>query len=168
MCGAVAVGAADPVSGDAAVVAVVPVGGVASVGGAAAIGDAASCDAPPDDATAGERMLGAADVANALSLPLAMTPVPPAQVVAGSPSTGYAELSVVGDSEVGVWEMTAGAMGDTEVDEVFIVLSGSALIEFEGGRSIRVSAGDVVKLDGGARTVWTVTDTIRKVYVTPR
>ena len=132
------------------------------------IGDAASGDAEPDDPTTGERMLGAADVANAMSLPLAMTPVPAAQVVTGSPSTGYAELSVVGDSEVGVWEMTSGAMGDTEVDEVFVVLSGSALIDFEGGRSIRVSAGNVVKLDAGARTVWTVTDTIRKVYVTPR
>ena len=132
------------------------------------IGDAASGDAEPDDPTAGERMLGAADVANAMSLPLAMTPVPAAQRVTGSPSTGYAELSVVGDSEVGVWEMTSGAMGDTEVDEVFVVLSGSALIDFEGGRSIRVSAGNVVKLDAGARTVWTVADTIRKVYVTPR
>lgn len=110
---------------------------------------------------------GASDVANALALPLAMTPVPAAHVVGGSPSTGWAELSVVGGSEVGVWEMTAGAMSDTEVDEVFVVLTGAATIRFEGGRSIRVSAGDVVKLDAGARTVWTVTDTLRKLYVTP-
>ena len=113
-------------------------------------------------------MLGGTDVVNALSLPLAMTPVPDAQVVAGSPSTGWAELSVVGDSQVGMWEMTAGAMSDTEVDEVFVVLTGSATIQFQGGRSIRVSAGDVVKLDAGARTVWTVTNAFRKVYVTSR
>ena len=120
------------------------------------------------ETAAGPPMLGGTDVVNALSLPLAMTPVPDAQVVAGSPSTGWAELSVVGDSQVGVWEMTAGAMSDTEVDEVFVVLTGSATIQFQGGRSIRVSAGDVVKLDAGARTVWTVTNTFRKVYVTPR
>ena len=121
-----------------------------------------------DDVSAVDAMVGATDVAHALALPLAMTPVSDEQVVAGAPSTGWAELSVIGACEIGVWEMTVGAMSDTEVDEVFVVLAGAATIEFEGGRSIRVSAGDVVKLDAGARTIWTVTEPLRKIYVTPR
>jgi uncharacterized cupin superfamily protein len=51
---------------------------------------------------------------------------------------------------------------------VFVVLSGCATIDFEdGGNPIEVRAGDVVHLRDGQRTRWTVTETLRKVYVTP-
>ena len=47
-----------------------------------------------------------------------------------------------GGRMIGVWEMSVGAMRDVEADEVFIVLA-------------------------GASTIWTVRQTLRKVYVAP-
>ena len=61
--------------------------------------------------------------------------------------------------------MTPGAARDVEADEVFVVLSGSATIEFEDGREVLVQPGDVVTLVQGQRTLWTVTEPLRKVYV---
>lgn len=93
--------------------------------------------------------------------------VPADQVVGGRPQTGVATLGQFGGLEVGIWEMTPGVMRDVESDEVFVVLAGSALIDFEDGTtSLTVRAGDVVRLAAGARTVWTVTETLRKVYFT--
>jgi uncharacterized cupin superfamily protein len=101
-------------------------------------------------------------------LELEREPVPPAQVAAGSPSTGLAVLGEFAGSEIGVWELTPGVVHDVEADEVFVVLSGCATIDFEdGGNPIEVRAGDVVHLRDGQRTRWTVTETLRKVYVTP-
>lgn len=89
------------------------------------------------------------------------------QVVDGNPRTGVAALGKFGGLEVGVWEMTPGVMRDVESDEVFVVLAGSAQIEFDDGSTpLAVHRGDVVRLARGARTVWTVTETLRKVYLT--
>jgi uncharacterized cupin superfamily protein len=89
------------------------------------------------------------------------------QVVDGRPRTGVATLGRFGDLDVGVWEMTPGVMRDVESEELFVVLCGSARIEFEDGAPpLNVAAGDVVRLADGARTVWTVNETIRKVYLT--
>src|SRR4051812_26298090 len=69
--------------------------------------------------------------------------------------------------EVGVWEMTPGVMTDVEADEVFVVVAGSATVEFgDGSQSLRIGPGDVVRLAAGAETVWTVSETLRKVYLT--
>lgn len=89
------------------------------------------------------------------------------QVVDGKPRTGVASLGSFGGLEVGVWEMTPGTMRDVESEEVFVVLSGSARVEFDDGTApLSLGAGDVVRLAAGARTVWTVTETLRKVYLT--
>jgi len=53
---------------------------------------------------------------------------------------------------------------DVEVDEVFVVLSGRATIEFEEGRILEVGPGDVAVPPEGAATRWTVHETLRKVY----
>ncbi len=108
-------------------------------------------------------------VADAAGVVLEHEPVPEAQLVAGAPTTGWASLGeTVDGSEVGVWEMTPGAMSDVEADEVFVVLRGHATVEFSDGRpAIELAPGSVARLDAGAETVWTVTETLRKVYVTP-
>ncbi len=63
--------------------------------------------------------------------------------------------------------MTPGVMTDVEADEVFVVVSGSATVEFgDGSQSLRLGPGDVVRLAAGAETVWTVSQTLRKVYLT--
>lgn len=104
-------------------------------------------------------------VVDAALLPLTHEPLPGAQVRAGSPTTAVAELT----DFVGVWEHTPGVSTDVEADEVFVVLSGSATIAFEEPSlpSIEVGPGSVVRLAEGMRTVWTVRETLRKVYITP-
>jgi uncharacterized cupin superfamily protein len=102
----------------------------------------------------------------ASALDLDTQPVAPDQTVSGQPRTAVHTLTEFGGLEVGVWEMTPGVMSDVESDEVFVVLSGSATVEFaDESETLHVQTGDVVRLAAGARTVWTVTETIRKVYL---
>jgi len=110
-------------------------------------------------------------VTDAATVALTHEPVPPDQVVAGAPTTGLLELDALGGeevgAEVGIWEMTPGAMRDVEADEVFVVLAGAATVAFEdpGLAPIELHPGSVVRLTAGMRTVWTVRETLRKVYL---
>lgn len=98
--------------------------------------------------------------------PLVLEPLPPASVRQGSPRAGVRALARVVGAEVGVWELTAGTVTDVEVDEVFVVLSGSATVGFEDGETIDLGPGVTVHLRAGDRTTWTVHTPLRKVYVT--
>jgi uncharacterized cupin superfamily protein len=94
------------------------------------------------------------------------TDVPADQIVAGTPRTGHLLLSEHKKRTVGVWEMTAGSMSDTETDEFFVVIDGAATVRFlDDDTEIVLAPGDVVQLHEGSRTIWTVDDVIRKVYV---
>jgi uncharacterized cupin superfamily protein len=90
-------------------------------------------------------------------------------VVSGDPAQGVAEIGTIGNAEVGIWELRGGVVTDTEVDELFVVLSGGASIEMldgpEAGTTVVVGPGDVMRLVAGTRTRWTVEDHIRKVYI---
>jgi uncharacterized cupin superfamily protein len=101
------------------------------------------------------------------ALALTHEPLPADEVVDGAPTTAVHELATLGGVEVGVWEMTPGTATDTEADEVFVVLSGRATISFasSGLPDLEVGPGSVVRLAEGMRTTWTVTETLRKVYV---
>ena len=104
-------------------------------------------------------------VVHASGIGLRHEPVPPAQSVRDAPSTAVAILGTFADREVGVWEMSAGVMTDTEADELFVVVSGAATVEFaDGSPALTLGPGDVVRLAAGTETVWTVTETLRKVY----
>ena len=106
-------------------------------------------------------------VVHAAALTLDHQPVPSAQSVSGEPTTAADALDDFGGLEVGVWEMTPGVMNDVEADEVFVVLSGAATVEFAAGSdTLHLGPGDVVRLTAGAETVWTVTETLRKIYLT--
>ncbi len=91
------------------------------------------------------------------------------ELVSGAPTIGYLDIGTTVDgAEVGVWEITPGVVRDVEEEEIFVVLKGRATIEFADGRpAIEVSAGSVVRLDGGMGTTWTVHETLRKIYVLP-
>ncbi|MEV7808987.1 cupin domain-containing protein [Microbispora sp. NPDC088329] len=91
-------------------------------------------------------------------------PLDPAQIVSGAPEVRHLELASGTDLAVGVWQHGPGVSTDTEADEVFVVLGGSATIEVEDGPVLDVGPGDVVLMPAGARTVWTVHETLRKVY----
>jgi uncharacterized protein len=103
----------------------------------------------------------------AATLDLDHEPVPADQSVRGEPTTAATAVDEFGGLEVGVWEMTPGVMTDVEADEVFVVVSGSATVEFgDGSPTLQIGVGDVVRLAAGAETVWTVSQTLRKVYLT--
>lgn len=101
------------------------------------------------------------------ALPLAHEHLPADEVLAGAPTSAVQELATLGGIEIGVWEMTPGTATDTEADEVFVVLSGRATIAFasSGLPDLEVGPGSVVRLAEGMRTTWTVTETLRKIYV---
>jgi uncharacterized cupin superfamily protein len=106
-------------------------------------------------------------VVHAVALDLEHQPVPAEQSVNGEPTTAAMALTEFEGLEVGVWELTPGVMSDVEAEEVFVVLSGCATVEFaDGSPTLRLGSGDVVRLAHGAKTIWTVTETLRKVYLT--
>jgi uncharacterized cupin superfamily protein len=90
----------------------------------------------------------------------------PSQVVAGTPQVSELVLSESADGRVvrGIWQMTPGVVTDTEADELFVVLSGRATIEFEDGTVLNVGPGDAALLTACAKTRWTIHETLRKVY----
>jgi uncharacterized protein len=108
---------------------------------------------------------------DAAALPLDHEPLPPEQVVSGEPTTASATLDDRDGREIGVWEMTPGTATDTEIDEVFIVLTGRATVVFDEipdaapADPIELAPGAVVLLTAGMRTTWIVHETLRKVYV---
>ncbi|PCE14707.1 cupin [Microbacterium sp. SZ1] len=112
-------------------------------------------------------MLPAGTGVDAAALPLAHAPLPASDVVSGSPTAATVALGEIRGVEVGVWEMTPGTACDREADEVFVVMSGRARIAFlePALPSIEVGPGSIVRLAEGMRTEWTVTETLRKVYV---
>ncbi|WP_022891495.1 cupin domain-containing protein [Agromyces subbeticus] len=114
-----------------------------------------------------ELRLLAGTVTDAASARLAHEPVSAEQIVAGAPTTGYLALDTSSAGEIGVWEMTPGAMRDVEVDEVFVVLAGAATVEFEhpAADPIVLAPGAVVRLEAGMKTIWTVRETLRKVFI---
>ncbi|GAA1636455.1 cupin domain-containing protein [Microbacterium flavum] len=116
-----------------------------------------------DDLDGGD--LDAGVVVSALTVDVPLVPVPAAQVLAGSPASGSVDLDE--DMGIGVWEMTVGAMRDVEIDEVFVVLAGDATVEFTSPTlpPITLTPGAVVRLAAGMQTVWTVRETLRKVYL---
>jgi uncharacterized cupin superfamily protein len=93
------------------------------------------------------------------------------RILAGEPRVASAVLHESAPTEPGgrvvergVWEITPGVVADVEADEMFVVLSGRATIDFEDGPTLEVGPGDVVVLPEGAVTRWTVHETLRKVY----
>lgn len=90
----------------------------------------------------------------------------PAQVVSGTPRTSNRTIFESDDGRVirGIWECTPGVVRDTEQDELFVVVAGRATVDVEGGAALDLYPGVACVLERGAKTVWTVTETLRKVY----
>lgn len=131
-------------------------------------------------------------VVPAATIDLADDPLDPAQIVSGDPrvasfsileastatsvqvdhrSTTGADVnrpSVRGADDhkiaVGVWQHSVGVSTDVEADEIFVVLTGRATIEIDGGPTLEIGPGDVGVLTEGSRTTWTIHETLRKVY----
>jgi len=91
-------------------------------------------------------------------------PLDPDQILEGDPRVRGVVLDEDESVERGVWEHSPGRSSDVEADEMFLVLSGRATIEIEGGPTLEVGPGDLGLLRAGERTVWTVHETLRKVF----
>lgn len=112
--------------------------------------------------------LGLNTAKDSQAVAVALAEVSADQSIGDPVRTGATTLAAIGGAEVGVWEMTAGGMRDIEADEFFVVLSGAAVVEFDDGTApLHLRPGMVARLAEGARTRWTVTETLRKVYVVP-
>ncbi|MFE3789624.1 cupin domain-containing protein [Streptomyces goshikiensis] len=90
----------------------------------------------------------------------------PAQIVSGAPVvTGKVLWEAEDGSQVrGIWQITPGVVTDTEANELFVVVSGRATIEVEGGGTLEVGPGSACVLREGDKTTWTVHETLRKAY----
>lgn len=97
---------------------------------------------------------------------LEVEPLDPEQIVSGDPVVTGKVLweSADGKQLRGIWQITPGVVTDTEANELFVVVSGRATIEVEGGDTLRVGPGDACVLREGDRTTWTVHETLRKAY----
>lgn len=91
-------------------------------------------------------------------------PLDPEQVVSGDPRVSGLVLDDRGGVQRGLWQHTPGVSRDVEADELFVVLAGRATIEVAGGPTLDVGPGDVGILRAGDRTLWTVHETLRKVF----
>ena len=106
------------------------------------------------------------------ALDLVHEAVAPEQDGGDRPTTGSVGLGSLAGVDFGVWEMSTGNMFDVEAEEIFVVTAGRGTVvigPFEGrpARSVELSPGTLMRLSAGMKTIWTVTETLRKVYVTP-
>jgi hypothetical protein len=90
-----------------------------------------------------------------------------ATATAGDPEESVRELYKDGTVQIGLWECTPGRFGTVKdgVSESSHILSGAAVLRGEDGVETAVEAGDVVTTPDGWRGTWTITETMRKLYV---
>jgi uncharacterized protein len=90
----------------------------------------------------------------------------PASIVEGSPQTWNRVVWESEDGRIirGVWQISPGIVVDTEAHEMFVVIAGRATIAIDGGSTFDVGPGDMGVLEEGARSTWTVHETLRKAY----
>lgn len=102
----------------------------------------------------------------ARDVPLEHSPLDPAKSVSGDVTTAVSAQATEGDMEVGVWEHSVGTSTDVEVEEVFVVLEGEGTVTDDDGGTIDLAPGVVGLLPMGAKTTWTITKPLRKVWIT--
>ncbi len=102
------------------------------------------------------------------ALELEAWPLDAGQIVEGAPEVSGLVLDTSPDGRVerGVWEHTPGVSRDIEADELFVVIAGRATVAVAGGPQLELAPGTAAVLHAGDRTVWTVHETLRKVYQT--
>jgi uncharacterized cupin superfamily protein len=106
------------------------------------------------------------DPVGALAVDIPLEPVSLEDVLDGEPSTGAVVLGEFAGREFGVWEMTPGSMSDVENDEFFVVVAGAGSVEFlDDEVVVQLVPGSLLTLAAGARTIWSVTQTLRKVWM---
>ena len=111
-------------------------------------------------------------IVDVAELELLHEPVAREQDGGGHPTIGAVGLGSLGGTDFGVWEMSTGTMFDVEAEEIFVVIAGRGHVVIEpscslAGQRVELGPGTLMRLSEGMKTVWTITETLRKVYVTP-
>ncbi len=102
----------------------------------------------------------------AAEVPITHTSLDASDFVSGEVTTGETEVDTIAELAVGVWEHSVGMSTATEIDEVFVVISGRGRITDDEGNVIELAPGVVGVLSAGARTTWEIAEPIRKVWIT--
>jgi uncharacterized cupin superfamily protein len=97
---------------------------------------------------------------------VSLDPLAAEEVISGEVFTGEMSVDAVGHLEVGVWDHSVGVSTATEIDEVFVVISGRGRVRDDQGSVIELRAGVVGVLSAGAHTTWEIYEPLRKVWVT--
>jgi len=108
-------------------------------------------------------------VVDAASLKISTSPVRQECRVAGGnvPNAGATAMSC-DFLDCGVWEHSVGQSCDVEVDEVFVVVEGSATVTKSDGSVLYLKPGTIGVLKAGEVTTWNVESALRKVWITPK
>ncbi|BCI55622.1 hypothetical protein NIIDNTM18_49000 [Mycolicibacterium litorale] len=70
-----------------------------------------------------------------------------------------------GGQKHGVWEAEPGVHREYQGQETVVILTGRATVEGSSGITVDVGPGDLVIVDPGEKTTWTVHEKIRKVFI---
>jgi uncharacterized cupin superfamily protein len=90
-----------------------------------------------------------------------------ASATAGDPQESVRELYNDGTVQMGLWECTPGTFATAKdgITESAQILSGAGVLRGDDGIETEVRAGEIVTTPDGWRGTWTITETMRKVYV---
>lgn len=94
-----------------------------------------------------------------------------AEVVEGAPTTWAWRHAIAEDGLVtaGIWKSTPGAFRmDYKVWEFCHIFEGSCTIVPDGGRSMKLNAGDSFVCEPGLTGIWRIDETMRKYFVVRR
>ena len=108
------------------------------------------------------------DFAAFAEVELAAAPIPRHWIVEGEPQARSKRIatSVDGTAAVIVWSCTPGRFRwHYSVDEILHIVSGEVVVTDENGDSRRLGAGDVAFFHAGSKSLWHVTEEVRKLAV---
>lgn len=87
-------------------------------------------------------------------------------VFEGDPRSHYVDVATVGDTTLGVWEVSEGSFSSSDLDEAFVVLSGAGTLTFVAtGAVVTLGPGVLVRVTPETSIEWEITSPIRKLYI---
>jgi len=89
-------------------------------------------------------------------------------IISGNPRAGNLVFSTSADAREtrGVWSCTRGSFHWTfDTDETAVILEGLVKVRMEDGTTLDLKQGDMAFFPRGQKSVWTIEEDLRKVYI---